>query len=367
MVSLHFQNISKFFDKTVAVNDLSLDVREGELFFLLGPSGCGKTTCLRMVAGFLTPDKGQLLFDERAITRVPPHKRNTGMVFQNYALWPHMTVRGNVEYGLRVRKVSREERNRRANEALAMVRLEHLADRYPNQLSGGQQQRVALARALVIRPDVLLLDEPLSNLDAQLRLEMRREIKRLHRETGTTALYVTHDQNEALSIADRMGVMKDGILMQVGTPREIYRTPSSRFVAEFIGETNFLPGTLKDFDGNYAVVETPVGTLRATRPENVQTGQEIWCSIRPEAWQIGDGIADASTHHVNVLPAQLQSAMYGGETEQLVARLGGGSENSDDSWRDVKISILNPTVEPPHPGQSLQLACAPEDVVVLSE
>jgi ABC-type Fe3+/spermidine/putrescine transport system ATPase subunit len=207
---------------------------------------------------------------------------------------------------------------------------------------------------------VLLLDEPLSNLDAQLRLEMRREIKRLHRETGTTALYVTHDQNEALSIADRMGVMKDGVLMQVGTPREIYRRPKSRFVAEFIGESNFLPGTLKGSEGEYSVVETPVGILRAARAENISNGQKIWCSIRPEAWRIGD----TSTH--NVLPAHLQSAMYGGETEQLVARLD-GAENSDESWREVKISVLNPSTEPPHPGQKINLSCAPDDVVVLAE
>lgn len=378
MVSLHFQNVSKLFDKTIAVNDFSLDVREGELFFLLGPSGCGKTTCLRMVAGFLTPDKGVLTFDERPMNRVPPHKRNTGMVFQNYALWPHLSVRGNVEYGLRVRKVPREERDRRTLEALKMVRLDHLADRYPNQLSGGQQQRVALARALVIRPDVLLLDEPLSNLDAQLRLEMRREIKRLHGETGTTALYVTHDQNEALSIADRIAVLKDGILMQVGTPRELYRLPTSRFVAEFIGETNFVPGTLKHFDARDMLVETPVGPLRALRQDTQgwQEGQNVWCSIRPEAWQVqrdsqreAQPEGDASTQDTNRLAARLEDVMYLGETEQLQLLLTGGTAttDSDENWRHIKTSVLNPGTAAPQPGENLTLACAPSDVVVLAQ
>jgi iron(III) transport system ATP-binding protein len=206
MVPVSFHSVVKRFDKNVVIKNLSLEIQEGELFFLLGPSGCGKTTCLRTVAGFYQPDAGELRFGKRVMNRVPPHKRNTGMVFQNYALWPHLTARGNVEYGLRVRKIAPEERRARADAALEMVRLGGLGDRYPSQMSGGQQQRVALARALVIRPDVLLLDEPLSNLDAQLRLEMRREIKRLHEETGTTAVYVTHDQDEALSIADRIAV-----------------------------------------------------------------------------------------------------------------------------------------------------------------
>jgi iron(III) transport system ATP-binding protein len=200
-----------------------------------------------------------------------------------------------------------------------MVRLDDLSDRYPNQLSGGQQQRVALARALVIRPDVLLLDEPLSNLDAQLRLEMRREIKRLHGETGTTALYVTHDQNEALSIADRIAVLKDGVLMQVGTPRELYRLPTSRFVAEFIGETNFIPGTLKHFDARNMLVETPVGPLRVLRQDTQgwQEGQNVWCSVRPEAWHVqreSQGEGDASTQDANRLQARLEDVMYLGET-----------------------------------------------------
>jgi ABC-type Fe3+/spermidine/putrescine transport system ATPase subunit len=292
------------------------------------------------------------------------------MVFQNYALWPHLTVRGNVEYGLKVRKVDAAERQRRVNEALEMVRLGHLADRYPSQMSGGQQQRVALARALVIRPDMLLLDEPLSNLDAQLRLEMRHEIKRLHKETGTTALYVTHDQEEALSIADRVAVLKDGYLMQVGPPRELYRHPRSRFVAEFIGETNFLPGKIKSVDLEILEVETPVCSLRAVRPVDASwtVGQEVWCSIRPESWRVIVEEDDLPHLRGNRLPAQLVDAMYLGQNEQLLARLGtSGGDGEADAWRTVKVAVSNPGGSPPAVGGKLTLGCAPEDVVVLAE
>jgi iron(III) transport system ATP-binding protein len=375
MISVSFQNMSKRFDKHLAVDNVSLDIRAGELFFLLGPSGCGKTTCLRLVAGFYQPDGGMLRFGDREMNRVPPHLRNTGMVFQNYALWPHLTAKGNVEYGLKVRKVAREERERRTQEALELVRLGGLVDRYPNQLSGGQQQRVALARALVIQPDVLLLDEPLSNLDAQLRLEMRREIKRLHEATGVTAIYVTHDQNEALSIADRVAVMRDGKIEQVGTPREVYRTPRTRFVAEFIGETNFIPGVLKDFDARVMQVETPVGVLRALRQDEAswQAGQQVWCSIRPEAWIPENqgaiaGNTSATANGVNRVQAVVESIIYLGETEQIGARLIGAEETAQaNPWRTIKISRLNPLAEVGQTGEPITLTCAPQDVVVLSE
>jgi len=369
MISVQFQNVSKAFGSNLVVKDLSLEVNPGELFFLLGPSGCGKTTCLRMVAGFLTPDGGAISFGERAMNRVPPHKRNAGMVFQNYALWPHLSVKGNVEYGLKVRKIAREERERRTREALEMVRLDKFADRYPNQLSGGQQQRVALARALVVRPDVLLLDEPLSNLDAQLRLEMRREIKRLHQATGVTAIYVTHDQNEALSIADRVAVMQNGQVEQVGAPREIYRVPRTRFVAEFLGETNFIAGTLKSFDARAMQIETAVGVLRAARQDEQswREGQSVWCSIRPETLRLDK---QAPNDALNFLPAEIESATYLGETEQLVACLSSGLEKQnatqgDEDWRRMKVSILNPR-QPVRIGESCVLSCAPEDVVVLA-
>ena len=362
MLSLSFQNIRKQFDSTIVIRDLSLDIREGELFFLLGPSGCGKTTCLRMVAGFYQPDGGELRFGERVMNDVPPHKRNTGMVFQNYALWPHLTAHGNIEYGLKVRKIPRPERDKLVENALQMVRLEGLGKRYPSQMSGGQQQRVALARALVIRPDILLLDEPLSNLDAQLRLEMRAEIKRLHAETGTTALYVTHDQEEALSIADRVAVLKDGDLMQVGAPRELYRHPVSRFVAEFIGETNFLPGKILSIEPQIMRVETPAGVLAAARPSgNWQTNQQVWCSIRPESWKLNN-----EGNSVNEFAAQLEDAMYLGQNEQLRARLTGGVAASGETWRLLKIAVPNPTAKSPNVGVPITLFCAPEDVVVMA-
>ncbi|HRU06852.1 MAG TPA: ABC transporter ATP-binding protein, partial [Candidatus Brocadiia bacterium] len=234
MVSVNLQSVTKRFDRVTAVNGVTLQVERGELFFLLGPSGCGKTTLLRIIAGFCDATQGQVLFDDRDVTSLPAHKRNTGMVFQNYALWPHMTVEENVAYGLDVRKTPAAERKRRVAEALDMVRMAEYASRRPTQLSGGQQQRVALARAIVIQPDVLLLDEPLSNLDAKLRNEMRDEIRRVHRQTGLTAIYVTHDQKEALSLAGRMAVLRDGRVEQSGPPREVYDRPANAFVAQFI-------------------------------------------------------------------------------------------------------------------------------------
>ena len=364
MVSLSFSNIRKQFDSTVVVRDLSFDVREGELFFLLGPSGCGKTTCLRMVAGFYQPDGGQLRFGQRLMNDVPPHKRNTGMVFQNYALWPHLTAHGNIEYGLKVRKIPRPQRNKLVEQALQMVRLDGLGKRYPSQMSGGQQQRVALARALVIRPDILLLDEPLSNLDAQLRLEMRAEIKRLHAETGTTALYVTHDQEEALSIADRVAVLKEGDLMQVGAPRELYRHPTSRFVAEFIGETNFLPGQILSIEPQAVRVETPAGVITAARGAGEwELKQQVWCSIRPESWRIGN----VASQGANSFAARLEDAMYLGQNEQLRARLTGGQPQAEESWRLLKIAVPNPTAQSPQVGVPITLGCAPDDVVVMAD
>lgn len=368
MQSLTFRNITKRFDKTEVVRNLNLEIKEGELFFLLGPSGCGKTTCLRMVAGFYQPDEGELLFGDRVMNRVPPHLRNTGMVFQNYALWPHLTAKGNVEYGLKVRKVPRKERDVQVQRALEMVQLGALGARYPSQLSGGQQQRVALARALVIRPDLLLLDEPLSNLDAQLRLEMRHEIRRLHRETGTTALYVTHDQEEALSIADRVAILRDGVLMQVGPPRELYRSPQSRFVAEFIGETNFLPGQIKSVDLEWLEVSTPAGVLKAVRAANSRwdVGQKVHCSVRPESFRVED--VGAPVLRENEFEAQLEEAMYLGQNEQLLVRLTGGLETADlDPWRLLKVAVANPGGDSPRFGSRIRVRCAPEDIVVLAE
>ena len=266
-VAISIRNLLKRFGATTALDGIDLEIAPGELFFLLGPSGCGKTTLLRHVAGFYEPDAGSISIGGEDVTHVPPHKRDTGMVFQSYALWPHMTIAENVAFGLRMRKVPKPETDARVRAALAAVKMEDKASRKPNQLSGGQQQRVALARALVVQPRCLLLDEPLSNLDAKLRLEMRLEIRRICKEAGLTAVYVTHDQKEALSIADRLAVMRNGRLEQVGAPLEVYRRPKNRFVASFIGETNFLP---PDFFG--AQASFPGAAALSVRPETVRFG-----------------------------------------------------------------------------------------------
>jgi len=280
---------------TRAVDDLSTEIGEGEFFSLLGPSGCGKTTTLRMVAGFEAPDAGTIRVGARDVTALPPEARNMGMVFQSYALFPHRSVAENVAFGLKMRKTPREEAARRVRDALAMVRLQGLEDRRPSQLSGGQQQRVALARAIVINPAVLLCDEPLGALDKKLRQAMQFELKELHRRLGLTLIYVTHDQEEALTMSDRIAVMRAGRIAQLGTPREIYDRPTSRFVADFIGDTNILEGTAEGatlrgegWTGPLpAVLRGP--TSIALRPERVRVGPA------------GTGLADARVVEANFL------------------------------------------------------------------
>ena len=282
-MNVSLQHLTKKLGDTMAVNDVTLTIADGELFSLLGPSGCGKTTLLRLVAGFYPPDSGEIRFGERRINDVPPNKRNAGMVFQSYALWPHMTVFENVAYGLDVRAVSADEKKRRVLEALEVIRMTEYAGRSPNQLSGGQQQRVALARALVIKPDVLLLDEPLSNLDAQLRLELREEIRRIHNELRLTSIYVTHDQQEALSLADHVAVMREGCVEQVGTPQELYRAPRNKFVAGFLGEANFIEGTVIEIpDADHVAITTGAGRFVCWGNGRVMSvGQKVTCVIRP--------------------------------------------------------------------------------------
>ena len=259
-----------------ALNGVSLNIKEGEFFTLLGPSGCGKTTLLRMIAGFNSIEAGDFYFGEKRINDVAAHKRDIGMVFQNYAIFPHLTVRENVAYGLKARKVGKKEMDERVDEALKLVQIEHLADRKPNELSGGQQQRVALARAFVIEPSVLLMDEPLSNLDAKLRVQMRTVIKKLQRRLGITTIYVTHDQEEALAISDRIAVMKDGNIMQIGTPNEIYAKPQNPFVAGFIGVSNFLDC---DVDGGKVTIQ---GEMTIEIPVKKEFKGKGKLSARPE-------------------------------------------------------------------------------------
>jgi putative spermidine/putrescine transport system ATP-binding protein len=280
MTTLTFDNVHKSFGSTVALEEFCLDVREGELISLLGPSGCGKTTALRVAAGFEIGDRGSVHLFNRDISRVPAHKRNMGMVFQSYSLFPNLSVAQNVEFGLRTRKVASAERRKRTVEVLQLVQLESQANRYPHQLSGGQQQRVALARALAVRPDVLLLDEPLSALDAKVRSTLRDEIRRIQSELGITTLFVTHDQDEALAISDRIAVMSDGRIDQLGTPLEVYRQPTSAFVARFIGSMNELQGCSTgsgrvEIDGRSLSIEN-----------QLPSGTEVTILVRPEDTRI---------------------------------------------------------------------------------
>jgi putative spermidine/putrescine transport system ATP-binding protein len=281
MAQLRLQGLSKRYGDFFAARDVSLDVADGEFLVLLGPSGCGKTTTLRMVAGFIDPTEGSVLIGERDITRLPAWKRNTGLVFQNYALFPHLTVTQNVAFGLEMRRTPKSEIAAKVNEALRLVRLDHLGDRLPSKLSGGQQQRVALARALVFRPDVLLLDEPLSNLDAKLRGEVRVEIRSLQQRLGITTIMVTHDQEEALTMSDRLVVMRDGSIRQVGSQRDLYERPADRFVANFVGRSSFIEGkmtgdTLLSRGGlEIRCSKRIVGdAVMALRPERVMVAKE---------------------------------------------------------------------------------------------
>lgn len=354
MLSITIDHLTKRFGATTALDDVSLRVEPGELFFLLGPSGCGKTTLLRSIAGFYMPDVGRILFGDQDVTRVPPHKRNTGMMFQSYALWPHMTVAKNVAFGLEERRVPKAEIERRVADALASVRMEKYGTRKINQLSGGQQQRVALARAMVIRPRCVLLDEPLSNLDARLRLEMRLEIRRICKEFSLTAIYVTHDQKEALSVSDRMAVLDAGRLVQVGTAEEIYRRPASRLVADFIGETNFLPGKIHALENDIAHVTTAFGPFAGKAKNGVSAGDEVTLSIRPESWKLQTG----GNVSANSAKGRITQTTYLGELAQYEFTSGG---------QTLKIYELNPKFLSTRGDTDLFATADVEDVVVLTK
>lgn len=371
MIPISIRNVVKLFGRVRALDDVSLEIERGELFFLLGPSGCGKTTLLRSIAGFYTPESGSIRFGERDVTRLPPQKRNTGMMFQNYALWPHMTVEANVAFGLKVRRVPRLERNRRVAEALTMVRMSEYARRKPNQLSGGQQQRVALARAMVIRPQCLLLDEPLSNLDAKLRLEMRSEIRRLCKEFDLTGVYVTHDQKEALSMADRMAVMFKGRVAQLGVPEELYCRPISAEVADFLGETNFLDATALDAGPGGQRFRTAAGDLLSSSGRGA-TGEHCRISIRPEAFVVtgknmgghtelpAAASASATAHtagEMNWLTGTVRERVYLGEAAQLLLSVGSAR---------LRVNLTERADRPPVVlNEEVTVGVDPRDVVVL--
>jgi len=307
MAKVSIENIRKQFGAAVAVSDFSLEIAEGELVTFLGPSGCGKTTTLRMIAGFITPTAGRIRIGDTDVTRLPVHKRDTGMVFQRYALFPHMTVAENVAFGLEMHKVPKADRDAKIRRVLDMVRMTELRERYPRQLSGGQQQRVAIARALAIEPKVFLLDEPLSNLDAKLRLEVREEIRSLQQRLGLTTVFVTHDQEEALAIADRMAIMHDGIVQQVGAPDTLYEHPANLFVADFLGKMNVFTGrgdAANQFhtDAGQCIV-TPGGagaTHVGVRPERVRLAGQ------PEGGNALAGVVESSLYLGSVLEVRVQ-------------------------------------------------------------
>ncbi len=307
-MQVRLAGVVKRFRAVEAMAGVSLTIDEGEFFTLLGPSGCGKTTTLRIIAGFYDPDEGSVFFGDTPMNGIPPAERGIGIVFQNYALWPHMTVSQNVAYGLRIQRVPEAEITRRAAATLEHVGLKGLEDRTPGQLSGGQQQRVAVARALVLNPRVLLLDEPLSNLDAKVRARLRSEIRRLQQELHITTIYVTHDQEEALVLSDRIAVMDAGRVLQIGTPIDLYERPASLFVADFIGTNNLVPGTVVEIAAGIAAIKTPAGVLRGMVVGSISQGSRAVAAIRPENLALdGGGGTDVALHGRVVLSQYLGS------------------------------------------------------------
>ncbi|MCR4425870.1 MAG: ABC transporter ATP-binding protein [Firmicutes bacterium] len=286
-MKITLSGVTKRFASVEALRRVDVVIEDGELFTLLGPSGCGKTTTLRLIAGFYDPDEGQIYFEDRLMNGIPTAKRNIGIVFQNFALWPHMSVFHNIAYGLKFRRMDSRSISDAVEQALHKVGLSGLGARFPGQLSGGQQQRVALARALVLNPDVLLLDEPLSSLDAKVRVRLRAEIRKLQQELGITTVYVTHDQEEALTLSDRIAVMHEGLIQQIGTPRELYERPATRFVADFIGTNNLLPGTVEVVTGLEYRVKTPIGDLIGVSAHGLPAGAACCVAVRPENMAIG--------------------------------------------------------------------------------
>lgn len=349
MARLVLENLCKFFGDVKAVNDINLTVEDGEFLTFLGPSGCGKSTTLFAVAGLDEPTSGRILlddtvfFDSQQNIAVVPERRNCGLVFQSYALWPHMTVRGNLAFPLQIRKIEKSRQQGLIIEALELVEMEAYIDRYPHELSGGQQQRIALARTLVYEPKLLLLDEPLSNLDAKLRNRARRWLKKLQSRLGLTTIYVTHDQSEALSLSDRIAVMDSGKFAQLGTPEEIYRNPADAFVADFIGASNFLDGNVVQVEGETVVVDVGNGnTVKASTRGAMAHGKPVRVALRPEDIQFAQG-GTASSDDQNLLATRIVGRDYLGSRFQYFLDLGGAEiriETEDDvSSGDARITF----------------------------
>jgi spermidine/putrescine ABC transporter ATP-binding subunit len=355
--ALEFQAVERHFGAVAAVAGVSLALEPGEMLALLGPSGCGKTTSLRMVAGFELPDRGRILIHGEDVTHQPPYRRDTGMVFQQYALFPHMTVWHNVAFGLRMRGSPKSEWASRVADALALVSLEGFEERYPRQLSGGQQQRVALARALVIRPRLLLLDEPLSSLDAKLRQEMRLELRRIQKQVGITALFVTHDQEEALSLADRVAVMNRGLIEQVATPVEIYERPLTRFVAGFIGQSNFFEGRIAEAGSGAgtAMLATDRGLrLPADNPLGLGPGDAAVLAVKDQRLRLH---RQAPADRMRALAARVESVAYLGTAIQYVC--------VSQELRVMALIGNDSRHEPIDPGTELWIDWSAGDAVLL--
>lgn len=357
-MGVFFQNVCKAYGKFQAVKDLTIQIPKGSLHFLLGPSGCGKTTTLRLLAGLETTTSGKIFIDNLEVTHLPAAKRNIGMVFQNYALWPHMTVKKNISYVLDLQKLTEKEKIDRLEEALSITHLHAFQDRLPGQLSGGQQQRVALARALAIRPKLLLLDEPLCNLDTQLRLEMRENILRIHEKTKITTLYVTHDQKEALSMGTSITVMHEGSEIQTGSPRDLYLRPRTPFLANFIGETNLLPGKIIQKKDHTFSLETEIGHLTVSSTEEFQLHQKVNISIRPECIKLveREKNLEPSSHQFTL---QSGSSTYQGECEIL--------QLYTHSRRKIKCLTFNTDTPTPKVGGSIECIVQNKDIVLLPE
>jgi spermidine/putrescine transport system ATP-binding protein len=360
-VAVELDHVVKRFGGVVAVDDVSLSIENGEFFSLLGPSGCGKTTTLRMIAGFETPTEGEVYIQGKAMGLTPPFQRNTNMVFQNYALFPHINVARNVAFGLEMKKTPRAEIQQRVEESLEMVRLSGFGGRKPDQLSGGQQQRVALARALVNRPSVLLLDEPLGALDLKLRKEMQIELQNLQHQVGITFVYVTHDQEEALTMSDRIAVMSGGKALQVGSPTEIYEQPNSRFVADFIGESNFLDGEVRGIAADaVTVVVDGVLPVQVARRRGTSQGESVTVAVRPEKIRLH---RERSSDVVNALPGVVENVVYIGTDTQYIVRL------TDRTRVKVREQNLIPllTEVPFSPGDRVFAAWRPESGLILMD
>ncbi|HUK09220.1 MAG TPA: ABC transporter ATP-binding protein [Stellaceae bacterium] len=356
---LTLRGIRKLYGDFLAVDDVSIDLGKGEFLTLLGPSGSGKTTTLLMIAGLVTPSGGQMLLDGKPLNPLPPYRRNVGVVFQNYALFPHMTVARNIAFPLEMRNMPRRDVHEKAARALSLVGLSGYEDRYPRQLSGGQQQRIAFARAMVFEPRLLLMDEPLGALDKKLREQMQLEIMRLHRGLGISIIYVTHDQEEALAMSDRIAVFNRGRIEQIGLPGELYKSPKNRFVAGFLGDSNFFPGTVSGVSGGFCLIEGQAARMRARNGEIAEQGAQVVVAVRPECMRLGEASTPAESE--NQVFGAVHDVIYLGQSQKYVVRL----ENAFD------VLVYQPSMarqEPsPKAGDRVSLSWSAEDATTLRD